>query len=1418
MKKLFAGVSAVAISLTQVGSVFAAYSDVPSGVWFEDAVNAFTDAGYLDASQTRFRGSDNANRAEFTKLVVELNGGILSTPPAVASFDDVKAGAWYYGYMEEAGKEGWVKGDNNCYGTHPCYARPSANINRAEAAALIVRAFGLDATGDADSFVDVPAGQWYTSAVQTAADHCVLQGDDTTGRARPSDFMNRAEMVVMLHRVDQNLTYGVDCATTPSLTPSIKSVTSTATDTVEVDFNTALDKTAMVDASAYMISGDAKITVSSVKMLDATSVELTLATATTAGGRYTLSVEDMKTADNKTFSDTMDFGGYSPIVQGNGTLEVSLSSTNPVGDTVPRGANGVVMGSVDFTASCDDSVTITNFTVLHEGFGASTDIDGLYATVDGARVSRRRTIDSQNQTADIRFLKPLVIAACKTQTVDIVADFSTAATVSGEHNVAVELPTDLLTNAKKVQGNFPLRGNSFKVGAVTSGTVTVKYRSVTPSTRSVGDTGVVLGRFEVDANSVEDQTIYSITIEQNGSVKDGDVTNLKVRRSDATVVTNTVASFVGDHATFVFDPPLTVLQGDQITLELVGDVVGGAASTVQMHFEESSDLFAVGSLYGYGVNGQLYGSQVSLDASTTAGTVTIKAGEFTIEINGPVQQKFTRTQNNANLANIMMQTAGDAVDVRSMYVAIQGQTSSGGGLANNSAGDKQNIISVLNNVQLRNSKSGQSISGVPLPNSGSDFATGTASTSTYQIYRFDDFTVQGDSTWTLTTDFIDNGTNYHPKNGDQFRVHVCTAPQSDTTGEVCFAGLGAFGAGTTAYRMDVQGLTTGDDISDVRPGGSITGNFQRIATPSLNIAVQSIGTTDTAVKNSKNITLLRFQARAGEAEDVLFTQAIFRAQSGSLLNGQNYALWADTDNDGVVDTIVQKGVAAQDGLITFNELAGGGYVIPAEATVIFEAHSDIASNLTTTAGQTSLQLAFATGSTTLLASYVEAEQVINGSTLSGIRTITGITNTCSNSSGNCDITANLVPSKVWRLVSQGDLFVSRDQQPRSRQLLGGALGEEVLRLQLRAQNEDIDVTNLQFNSSGSTASSVDRLELYKLGATTPFATATTGGCGADDVLTSANMTAGTTAAFCASMQSQQLVVKDGQNQIVVVRPRLKTDEQGAVSAETIGFFLNKQAVSNNVTGSGAVRARGLQSSNNLGANDGNATANGEIFIGVDSVSGTNQYIAGPLNQSVLSKITSITNANPDTDNTNVPTGVSPFGQFTFTAATNTNTLNGLNKASLSGVIFNVNATNVNLNAAAGNFRFYNKADSSNKVNCTAYTAAGSPVAGVAITGTASGSFLVECKGLRSSVADTRIPSGASVTFVLEGNVTNSKTGASTSGLQASIQNFTTLSATSFGITSNANSHIDWLDEDTAFPSFKWIEYGDTTIKSTSYKS
>ena len=1441
-KRACASISVAALTLTNAG-VAAAYSDVASGVWYEDAVNAFVDAGYLDGTQPRFRGGENANRAEFVKLVVELNGGILSTPPAVPSFDDAPTGAWYYGYFEEAGKEGWVRGDGDCYGSHPCYARPGDNINRAEAAALIVRSFGLEWTGDAPQFVDNPSGQWYTDVIQTAADHCVLQGDDASGRVRPSDNMNRAEMVVMLYRVDQGLSYGVDCGTSEeSGEAMVTDVVATSATTLEVEFNTPLDQGSAEDVDHYSVTGSPELPIDSASLVNPTTVELTLGESMDAGHEYTVTVADVLAADGRTFSDAMTFLGYSALVTGDGVLEVSVSSSSPVGDTVPQGAIGVVMLSTDLTASCDDSVTIEHVTLLHEGFGDESDIDGVYAAINGARVTRKRTIDSEDQTADLRFSSPLVLDPCETVTVDFVADFSSSATTAAEHNLVVELPSDVVGNARDVAGNFPLRGSSFRMAAVTSGQVSVTYRTVAPDEVEVGDVGVVIGKFEVSVDSVEDQTFYSMTFEQNSSASDGDFENIAVRRTDGTILTNTVSQSVGDFVTLVFDPPFTVLEGDKITLEIISDVVGGAGDSMIMHFEETSDLFAVGSLYGYGVNGQLYGSQIFLPTETSdlPDTVSIDAGEFTVGIDGPATQDYTRDDNDAVLADIEFKTGGEPIDVKDFFILVQAQSSSGGilcpnggasGAACGSTGTDDTIQEILEDVEIRNKSTGRTIDGVRLTGTDDSGQSTATSIGNFQVYRFDDFIVRGDEVWEFRVDFIDNGAGKHPANGDQFRIHICGEPKeiSNSTNTVGCNFGGVLSSSATAYQMDIEGLSTGDRVQDVRPRGTITGNFHRIANATLSIAVKTLNATETTVENAKNINLLRFEARAGEAEDILFTKAIFDADSGSLLNVSNYALWVDTDGDGQVDTLLEDGVASQNDRIPFQDLLGGGYVIPREETVIFEVHGDVSSSLT----NNDLEVKFATG-TSVQASYIEAEELDDGSNLSGITTnSTCQTDTDTTAESNCDITVTTADSTLWSLVSQGALFVTKDSTPlRARQLLAGSLGEAVLRLQFRAQNEDIDVTDLQITSSGSNASAVERLELYKEGESTPFALATIGGCGTDDALTynPHNSTTGTAApadTFCANMEQRQLVVDEGEDLDVIVRPRMKADTSGGVSNQLLGFFIENQEVSIESSGSGAVRARGDESSNNLSANDKDGVEGGEVYIGITSANDTctggvanqNCVIASSHNRSVLAKVTSITNASPHPNGSPVPTGVTPVGEFKFTAAAHSNSDEGLNDVVLSGVVFDVNATNVNIDAGA--FKFYNQRDSTVTKSCQAhYSNSTRSSIGTAGTsgGNASGSLLVDCRGLVADSVNTEVDEGSDETFVLEADILDSQISAVGSTLQASITNFESVTRNNYGVASG-ESHIHWRDSDGgAAVSFFWIEYPETVVKSVSYSS
>ncbi|MBU2213893.1 S-layer homology domain-containing protein [Patescibacteria group bacterium] len=187
------------------------YCDVPAGIWYEDTLRHFLDKGWLDDEKACFDGANPASRAEVSKLIVLIDGGVKKPTPEVSSFEDVDSEEWYYGFVEDAASRGWMRGYGNCYGTRPCFARPGSTVTRAEAAALIIRAFNLKSTRAAPRFEDNVAGPWYERTIQIAADHCILQGDAGTNKAFPERLLNRAEMVEMLHRAQQDLSYEDGC-------------------------------------------------------------------------------------------------------------------------------------------------------------------------------------------------------------------------------------------------------------------------------------------------------------------------------------------------------------------------------------------------------------------------------------------------------------------------------------------------------------------------------------------------------------------------------------------------------------------------------------------------------------------------------------------------------------------------------------------------------------------------------------------------------------------------------------------------------------------------------------------------------------------------------------------------------------------------------------------------------------------------------------------------------------------------------------------------------------------------------------------------------------------------------------------------------------------------------------------------------
>jgi hypothetical protein len=1368
----------------------------PGSDWFSDidpssrigiAANYLADhgiiGGYPDGT---FREHQLVNRAEMAKFITNADKTCHVNPNERNNgrFSDVLDGEWYVPFVMAAARCQII------YGNPDGTFAPERHVNTAEMLAMIARAqFGLRTDMDY-VYTDVPEEAWFSQYAGVAEERELFPERDR-GRLSPSRSLTRGEVAYVLYQILSENDGGGDHQ-------KVKiDVEAVNYDRIRVDFSTAINHNYAVNGpKSYKVKG---LTVSGIQIIDADTVEVIFTENMIPRHEYKLKVKG-KTAEGKKFSANAKFLGYYIGNPGGSTLEVELSSSTPMGDTLPRGAT-VHMMSADFTASCTDDYLIEGLTLVHGGVGDSDDIEYVWMSKDGERIARTRLFDSEDQTADLRFNEPFLVPACETETIEFWGKFKSDAGISNTHKFIIELPSDILTNAPEVSGRFPVMGNEFRLASVQSGTVSTTYRTVAPDSVDIGDRGVAIGKFEFSIDSVEDQTFYSVMLENQGSSVDGSFTNIAVRRADGMILTNTVAQTVADYATLTFDPPFTVLEGDKITLEAVADITSGKGNNIKMAFEEPFDVYAIGSLYGYGVNGQTYGSQVSISEVPQPSVVTIAGSppppgnaELTVEINGPVTEEYTPDSDNIVMANVDFTARGEDINVNEMYGMILGQTAIGENLC--SRGTRQNgldheLTDYVEDVELRNTVTGQTVDAI-------NFTGGCAGGGSHAEYRFRDFVLRDSSRWEMRMDFVDG----MPQDGDKFRAYVCSADEDDPVG----CDFGGIIPADTRYNFDAVGLATGKRITNILPGEDVAGNFMEVASADLRITERALGTSDTVVENAQDVTLFRFEATAGKAEDIFITQFNLKADEGTLVDAGDYTLWVDSDDNGSVDTILDSGRGCEgtcdgnpgNGRVNLDDIAGGGYTIPAEETVMFEVHADISGSLS----QDVLSVGFADRDT----DFIEAEEADDGTSLdiNGI-CVDGGTGP-SSCSEEAQIHVSTATSKVYNLKNQGTLYVTQDAVPtRSRQLLAGELGEAILRLEMRAEDEPIDVTRLVFTdlgTSGQNKQNMSRIKLYKSGESTPFASATKDNCHNISSQMPVN-------SFCTVMESQQLIIPEGDRIDVLVRPQVKSDEEGAVSASNgmIHLVLFKPTdfgtpgTPANTTGLSTVTARGFESSNVLYFNDGDSEQDGEIIVG-RSTPGPDEQITGNRNDTVLAKIVSIEDVNTDVDGSNVPIGTNKrIAEFKFTAGTNQNTRYGRNKATLADIVLNVSSTNVEFDN--GKFEIYNKSDQTQKIACTQ-------------TGT-EGSFYVTCSRTDNSLVDLEMDSGESVTLVMETDILNNQISSTQgSSLQVSITDFSDRSVGGFG---PSVSHIQWSDSinEPSTVYFGWIEYPETEVSSTAYQ-
>ena len=123
--------------------------------------------------------------ATFTEIVVEPE-------PVVLPFDDISQSAWYYGAVE------YVYSNDMMQGTSATTFSPEVEMGRGMIATVLYRLENKPAHTGSTSFSDVGVNEWYTDAIQWAAENGIMNGYGNN-QFGPMDSVTREQLALILY-------------------------------------------------------------------------------------------------------------------------------------------------------------------------------------------------------------------------------------------------------------------------------------------------------------------------------------------------------------------------------------------------------------------------------------------------------------------------------------------------------------------------------------------------------------------------------------------------------------------------------------------------------------------------------------------------------------------------------------------------------------------------------------------------------------------------------------------------------------------------------------------------------------------------------------------------------------------------------------------------------------------------------------------------------------------------------------------------------------------------------------------------------------------------------------------------------------------------------------------------------------------
>lgn len=386
-----------------------------------------------------------------------------------------------------------------------------------------------------------------------------------------------------------------------------------------------------------------------------------------------------------------------PVTTVPGTGISVAAGSQPQNALAPEGATRVPFTRVTLTASNNGPVTVNSLTVQRTGLGQNAAFAGVVLIdQDGNQLGTAKTFNSNDQAT---VGEAVVIPAGQSRTFTVAGNM--AASLDSYAGEAPAISVVGVNTSATISGSFPITGAYHTTNAtLTVGSITLAastaFSTNANATKEIGTTNFKTTGVRLTAGSAEDLRLKMLRFNQTGSASTvNDLANIKVV-VDGTAYPATVSSD-GKYVTANLGSGVLISEGNSVEVYVQYDVIGSNSSgrTVIFDVDKTTDIFAEGVTYGYGISPAAGGSSVPTSRGTftvTSGTPYIYSNQVTIsgasvttigKDNGVPAQNIAVNLANQPLGGFEVDIKGEAVTVQSMVFTVASSSGSGTGLLTN---------------------------------------------------------------------------------------------------------------------------------------------------------------------------------------------------------------------------------------------------------------------------------------------------------------------------------------------------------------------------------------------------------------------------------------------------------------------------------------------------------------------------------------------------------------------------------------------------------------------------------------------------------------------------------------------------------------------------------------------------------------